>query len=157
MRPAIPLFSVGRYRFQYKLKAITPCATKEWSGHARLQLVLHGFLLSWDHYFRDFSIGCNNGKMITMTKTTVQLSAVWWRTLHFTAKYLYNNISIKLPHVWNSRFDRINKPLVPAKIRRNNFRGWGKIHENSEIIVLENFPLNGIAMRLSTVNMDGHS
>ena len=51
-----------------------PCATRaEWSGQARLQPVLHGFLLFWDHYFSDFSIGCNNGKMMTMTKITVQL------------------------------------------------------------------------------------
>ena len=60
-----------------KLKAITPCGTEEraeeWSGHNRLQLVLHGFLLFWVHYFSDFSIGCNNGKMMTMTKTMVQL------------------------------------------------------------------------------------
>ena len=73
-RPTRPLFCAGCYRFQYKLKAILmPCATEEWSGHARLQSVLHGFLLFWVHYFSDFSIGCNNGKMMTMAKTMVQL------------------------------------------------------------------------------------
>ena len=60
-----------------KLKAITPCGTEErgekWSGHDRLQSVLHGFLLFWVYYFSDFSIGCNNSKMMTMKKTTVQL------------------------------------------------------------------------------------
>ena len=72
-RPARPLFCARCYHFQYKLKAITPCATEEWSGHARLQPVLHGFFLFWDHYFIDFSIGCNIGKMMAMRKTTVQL------------------------------------------------------------------------------------
>ena len=71
-RPARPLFCAGHYHFQHKLKVIMPCTTKEWSDHARLQPVLRGFLLLWDHYFSDFSIGCNNiGKMMTMTKTTV--------------------------------------------------------------------------------------
>ena len=50
-RPARPLFHAGHYRFQYMLKAIMPCTTKEWSGHARLQPVLHGLFFFWDHYF----------------------------------------------------------------------------------------------------------
>ena len=56
MRPARPLFGAGHYRlcFKYKLKAIMPCVTEEWSGHARLQPVLHSFLLCWVHYFSDF-------------------------------------------------------------------------------------------------------
>ena len=115
-----PLFCTGCYRFQYKLKAIlTPCATEEWSGHARLQSVLHGFLLFWIHYFSDFPmIGCNNGKMMTMTRQWSSCS--WAANLAFYCKVLVQQ-RIKLPHVWtdrNSRFDRINKPLVPAKISR---------------------------------------
>ena len=60
-----------------KLKVITLCRTEEqaeeWSGHDSLQSVLHSFLLFWVHYFSVFSIGCNNGKMMTMTKTMIQL------------------------------------------------------------------------------------
>ena len=75
VRSARPLFCRGSYCFQYKLKVITPCATKQWSGHARLLSVLHGFLFFWVHYFSDFSIGCNNGKMMTRTQTTFLLGS----------------------------------------------------------------------------------
>ena len=62
----------------------------EWSG---LQSVLHGFLLFWVHYFSDFSIGCNNGKMMTMKKTTVQLQLSTEPCILLQSSYLYNNIS----------------------------------------------------------------
>ena len=76
-RPARLLFHAERYHFQYKLKAIMFCwteeQTEEWSGHDRLHLVLHSFLLFWVLCFSDFSIGCKNCQGMTMKKTTVQL------------------------------------------------------------------------------------
>ena len=93
VRPARPLFCTGCYCFQHQLKVITSCMTKEWSGHARLQSVLHGFLLYWVHYFSDFSIGCNNGKMMTMTKTTFLLGSEACILLQSTCTTTYQVIT----------------------------------------------------------------
>ena len=124
MRRARPLFGAGHYHFQYKLKAIMPCTTEEWSGHhARLQSVLYGFLPFWVHYFSDFSI-----QAATMAK--------WWQwqrqrstgqlqlggepciLLQCTCTTTYQ-VTTCVKHL--SRFDRINKPLVLAKISRKQF------------------------------------
>ena len=115
-----------------------PCVIEEWFGYTRLQPVVHGFLLFWDHLTL----------VISPLATTM---ARWWQwqkqrsscslavNLAFYCKVLVQQ-HIKLPHVWNSRFDLIKRRSFQQKFRGNNFRGWGKIHKNSKIYCPQKFP-----------------
>ena len=112
-----PLFRAEHYHFKYKLKAIMPCGTEEraeeWSGHVRLQSVLHGFLLFWVLVISRLA-----ATMARWWQWKKQWSSCSWvANLAFYCKVLVQQHT-KLPHVWNSQFDCINKPLVPAKILR---------------------------------------
>ena len=141
-RPDRTLFRAGHYRLQYKLKAITPGATKEWSGHVRLLPVLHDFLLFWDHYFSDFSIGCNNGKIMTKTKTMVQLQfggepcillqSTCTTTYQVTTRHVKQLIwSHKQAACSSKNFEEI---IFVVEV---------KCTKTAKFIVLENFPLYG--------------
>ena len=138
-RSARPLFRAGRYRFQYKLKVIMPCVTEQWSGHARLQSVLHGFLLFWDHYFSDFSIGCNNGKMMAMTKTTVQLQfgGVPCVLLQSTCTTTYQVTTCVKQLIWSHRQAACSGENFEEII----FVVEVKSTKTAKLIVLENFLL----------------
>ena len=144
-RPARPLFCAGCYRFQYKLKAITPWATKKWSGHARLQLVFHGFLLFWDHYFSDFSIGCNNNdKMMTMTKTTIKLQfggepCILLQSTYTTTYQVTTHVK---QSIWSHKQAACSGKYFEEII----FVVEVKSTKTLKFIVLENFPLYGIQL-----------
>ena len=108
---------------------------EEWSSHSRLQFFMvssfsESITLVYVHWLQQW-------QMMTMTKSKVQLGSEACILLQSTCTTTY---SIKSSHLWNSRFDRINKPLVQAKIRENNFHGWGKIHKNSKIYCPQKFP-----------------
>ena len=123
---------------------IKPWANEEWSGHARLQLVLRGFLLFWDGYVSDFSIGCNNGKMMTMTKNKKSMEMKFGSKPCIYCKILVQQ-HIKLPHMWNSRFDHIKQSTCSSKnFEEIIFVVKVKSMKTAKFIVLKSFPLYGI-------------
>ena len=129
---------------------IKPWANEEWSGHARLQLVLHGFLVFWDHYFSDFSIGCNNGKIMTTTKTTVQLQFGGEPCILLQKTVQH----IKLPHVWNSQYDCIKQSTCSSKhFEEIMFVVKVKSTKTAKFIVLEKFPLYDIYLRVAVITI----
>ena len=128
----------------YKLKVIMPCATEEWSGRAicRLQPVLYGFLLFWDYTLVISPLAqCNNynGKMMTMIKTAVQLQfgGKPCILLQSTCTTTYQVTTRVKQSIWSHKQA---VAMFQQKIRGNNFRGWGKIHKNSEIYCPQKLP-----------------
>ena len=119
-----------------------PCTTKEWSGQARLKLVLHGFLLFWIHYFSDFSVGCNNGKMMTITKTTVQLQLGGKPCilLQSTCTTTYQVTTSVKRSIWLHKQTTCSGKNFEEII----FVVEVKSTKTVKFIVLENFPLYGI-------------
>ena len=116
VRPARPLFYAACYRFQYKLKVITP---------SRLKSDLA--TLDYSQFFMVSSFSESITLVISPLATTM---ARWWQwhrqhscwsaKLVFYCKVLVQQ-HIKSSHVWNSRIYYVNNPLVLTKISKKQF------------------------------------
>ena len=101
--------------------------------------VLHGFLHFWGHYFSNFSIGCNNGKMMTMTETMVQLQLGGKPSilLQSTCTTTYQFTTCVKQSIWLHKQATCSGKNFEEII----FVVQIKSTKTAKFIVLENFPL----------------